>query len=93
MGIRMALGSQPGQVRRLVLGQGMRPVLFGLVTGLLGGVALARLLRSMLFEIGPLDPVTFIAVPAVLLLAALAACYFPARRAAQVNPMVALRYE
>jgi putative ABC transport system permease protein len=93
MGIRMALGSQPNQVRRLVLGQGMRPVVFGLVAGLLGAIGTARLLQSMLFEIGPLDPVTFVAVPTVLLLAALAACYFPARRAASVNPVVALRHE
>jgi putative ABC transport system permease protein len=93
MGVRMALGSQPNQVRRLVLGQGMRPVVFGLVAGLLGAAAVTRLLQSMLFEIGPLDPTTFVAVPAVLLLAALAACYFPARRAAHVNPVVALRYE
>ena len=93
MGIRVALGSQPNQVRRLVLGQGMRPVVFGLVAGLLGAVAAARLLQNMLFEIGPLDPVTFVAVPLVLLLAALAACYFPARRAASVNPVIALRHE
>jgi len=71
----------------------MRPVVFGLVAGLLGAAAVTRLLQSMLFEIGPLDPTTFVAVPAVLLLAALAACYFPARRAAHVNPVVALRYE
>jgi putative ABC transport system permease protein len=93
MGIRMALGSQPDQVRRLVLRQGMRPVMFGLLAGLLGAAGVARLLQSMLFEIGPLDPVTFVAVPTVLLLAALAACYFPARRAAHVNPVIALRYE
>jgi putative ABC transport system permease protein len=66
---------------------------FGLVAGLLGAIGIARLLQSMLFEIGPLDPVTFVAVPLVLLLAALAACYFPARRAARVNPVIALRYE
>lgn len=93
MGIRMALGCRPDQVRRLVLRQGMRPVVVVLVAGLLGGAGLTRVLQSTPFEIEPLDPATFVAVPAVLLLSALLACYLPARRASHVNPVIALHYE
>ncbi len=91
MGIRLALGARPGQVRGLVLRQGMLPVVFGVVAGLLGAAAGARTLESMLYQVGSLDPATFVAVPAVLLLVALAACYFPARSTARVDPVIALR--
>ncbi len=91
MGIRLALGARPGQVRGLVLRQGMLPVVFGVVAGLLGAAAVARTLKSMLYQVESLDPATFVAVPAVLLPVALAACYFPARRTARVDPVIALR--
>ena len=93
IGLRMALGAKAPEVRRLVVRQGMRPVLWGLVVGVVSAVGISRVLESMLFEISPVDPLTLTVVPAVLLLAALAACSIPARRAAAVDPMTALRHE
>jgi len=93
IGIRMALGAGQGDVFRSVLGQGVRLASFGLAAGLAVSFAFTRFLRGMLFGIGAVDWITFASVAAVLFLVALAACYFPARRAASVDPMQALRTE
>jgi putative ABC transport system permease protein len=77
----------------MILGQGMRTILIGLAIGLVGSLALTRTLASFLFGISATDPLTFAAVIALLIAAALLACYIPARRATKVDPMVALRYE
>jgi len=93
IGIRVALGAQSDQVMRLVVGQGLCLALIGTAAGLAGALALTRYLRSLLFNVSPTDPWTFIAVPIVLCAVALAASYFPARRATNVDPMQALRHE
>ena len=93
IGIRMALGAAKGDVFRSVLGQGLRLALAGLAAGLIFSLAFTRLLRGMLFGIGAVDWLTFAVVPAILLLVALAACLVPARRAASIEPMQALRTE
>jgi predicted permease len=93
IGIRMALGAGQGDVFRAVLGQGLRLALAGLVSGLIISVAFTRFLRGMLFGVGTIDWVTFVLIPALLLLVAIAACLVPARRAASVQPMQALRTE
>jgi putative ABC transport system permease protein len=93
IGIRIALGAQPGAVLRLVLGQGIRLAGAGALAGIAGALALTRLLKSQLYEIKPADPGTLIAAAALMFLVALAACYLPARRAARVDPLIALRHE
>jgi putative ABC transport system permease protein len=93
IGIRVALGAQPRQVLGLVVGQGMKLALLGAGLGLLGSLALVRVLTRLLFEIDPLDPTTFFSVPLLLLAIAALACYLPARRATKVHPIEALRHE
>jgi putative ABC transport system permease protein len=93
IGIRMALGAQPGQVLQMVVRQGGLLVGVGVLIGLLGGYAVSRSLTTMLFNTSPADPATYIAVSAFLCAVALVACAGPARRAAKVDPMVALRHE
>ena len=93
IGIRMALGASRWEVRLMVARQGLAPVAAGLAAGLAGAAAVARLASGFLFGVSPADPPTFAAVAVVLLTAALAACYLPARRATRVDPLTALRYE
>ena len=92
-GVRVALGAHREDVLALVMTDGMRIVVLGMGIGLLGALALTRLLRNFLFGVGPTDPATLVAVSMGLTLVAALACYIPARRATKVEPMVALRYE
>lgn len=92
-GVRMALGAQPESILRMVIREGMLLVLAGVAVGVAGALALERVLQSLLFEVKPTDPATFIGVVIALGLVALAACWFPARKAMRVTPMEALRYE
>lgn len=93
IGIRMALGAKKSQVLKLVLGQGMKLTLTGIAIGLGASLAMTRLMGSLLFNMSPTDPVTLMVVALTLALVALLACYLPARRAAKVDPMIALRHE
>ena len=93
IGIRMALGAQPRDVLRLVVGQGMSAVLIGTAIGIAAALGLSQLLAQFLYGVHDRDPVTFISVTILLSLVAFAACYIPARRATKVDPLVALRYE
>ena len=93
IGIRMALGAEPGDVLRMIVGDGMKLALLGLAIGLTASLLLMKYLESQLYGVKARDPLTFIGVAAGLALVALAACYFPARRATKVDPLVALRYE
>jgi putative ABC transport system permease protein len=93
IGIRMALGAQPRDIWRLIVGSGARLALAGIAIGLAGALALTRLLSSLLFEVRATDPITFAAVALLLAAVALLACYVPARRAMRADPMFALRYE
>jgi putative ABC transport system permease protein len=93
IGLRLAVGAEPGDVMRMVLGQAARLAAAGVTLGLLAAFALTRVLRGLLFGVSTTDPATFAAVAGVLAMAALLASYLPARRAARVDPMVALRSE
>jgi ABC-type transport system, involved in lipoprotein release, permease component len=93
IGIRMALGAQQGQVLRLILRQGFLLAAAGVAVGVALAFMLTRFLGSLLFDVRPVDPVTFVCVAGLLMLVSLAACYLPARRAMRVDPVVALRYE
>jgi putative ABC transport system permease protein len=93
IGIRMALGAAKGNVLRLVLKEGLMLAAGGVGAGLIVAAAVTRLLASFLFGVHALDVATFAAIPFVLVVVALLASYLPARRAAKVDPMIALRYE
>jgi ABC-type antimicrobial peptide transport system permease subunit len=92
-GVRLALGAQPATLLRLVLGQGLRLAAIGIAIGLVGAVMLTRVLETLLFGISTRDPITFLGVAVLLLVAASIACYAPARRAAHSDPIAALRAE
>jgi ABC-type antimicrobial peptide transport system permease subunit len=93
IGVRMALGAQKRDVLALVIGQGMKLALIGVGAGLLLALALTRVLRSLLYQVQPTDPLTFVAVSLLLVIIALVACWLPGQRAAKIDPMEALRYE
>ena len=93
IGVRMALGAQSRQVLGMVLAQGAGLVAFGLVLGVAGALALRRILAGMLFGVAPTDPTIFASVVVLLTAVSLIACYLPARRATQIDPLTALRYE
>jgi predicted permease len=93
IGIRLALGAHQGDILLLVVRQGMKPVLVGIVLGIAGAVGLMRVMASLLYGVSATDPATFIAVAALLTTVAMMACYVPARRATRADPMVALRHE
>jgi putative ABC transport system permease protein len=93
IGIRIALGAQPAQVFRLVTSEGLGLALAGVGIGFGASLALTRVLRSFLYEVSPLDPITYGTVAAVLIAVGLLASYLPGRRATRVDPLIALRYE
>jgi putative ABC transport system permease protein len=92
-GIRLALGAQPGALRRSVMRQGMLLTAAGVFVGVAGALALTQTIKSLLYEVSATDPLVFTAIPLLLVLVSLIACYTPARRATKVDPLVALRDE
>jgi ABC-type antimicrobial peptide transport system permease subunit len=93
IGIRLALGAQVGQVKNMVVLQGMRLALLGVVIGVAAGLGLARYIATFLYGVTPRDPFVFVGVPILLSIVALLAVWIPARRASRVDPIIALRYE
>jgi putative ABC transport system permease protein len=93
IGIRMAIGADAGGIFRMILGEGLKLSLTGLMLGLLGALWLGQAGSSLLFGVAPTDPLTFIVVSLLLIAVAIAACYFPARRAMKIEPIIALRQE
>jgi len=93
IGIRLALGARPGQIRALILSHGLQLLLIGSGIGLLGAIAISHALHAVLFEVGGLDPRIYLGVGVLLFAATLLASWLPARRASHVDPIVALRSE
>ncbi len=93
IGVRLALGAMPAQIRMMMLGQGMKLLVVGLIIGFIGAVAFSRVIRSLLFGVSANDPLIYAVVTLVLIAASIVACWLPARRASRVNPMITLRAE
>ncbi len=93
IGIRMALGARPAQILRTILQNGMMPVAVGIAGGLIASAALAKAIESLLFQVRPTDPSLYAGTALVLMIVAAAACFLPARRAARLNPVEALRHQ
>jgi putative ABC transport system permease protein len=93
IGIRMALGATQGAVLRMVLGHGRKLTLLGIGIGILGGLAISRLMQQVLFEVDSADPLIYLVVSVLLLLVAELASFLPARRATRIDPVIALRME
>src|SRR4029077_13407767 len=93
IGIRAALGAQPTDLRGMIVARASKLATIGVISGAVAALLLARLIRTMLFQVSPNDPATYAAVALVLTAVALAASYIPARRATRVDPIVALRHE
>jgi putative ABC transport system permease protein len=93
MGIRMALGAQSGDVRRMVLREGLKLTAIGAAIGLPASLALSRVMKSLLYGVSAADPLTFLGGPLLLIVVAMIACWIPARRAAKTDPMTALRQD
>jgi predicted lysophospholipase L1 biosynthesis ABC-type transport system permease subunit len=91
LGIRLALGATPRAILALIISRGMAVSAAGLLAGIIGALVLTRFMRSLLFQVEPSDPLTFVSIPVVLGLAAFAATYLPARRAAQIDPLLTIR--
>jgi ABC-type antimicrobial peptide transport system permease subunit len=91
--VRLALGAGRRQIVVMMLRQGMRLLVIGLAVGIAGGLVSSRVVRSLLFEVSPTDPLTYFAVAALLAIAAAVACWIPARRASRVDPIITLRAE
>jgi ABC-type lipoprotein release transport system permease subunit len=93
LGLRIALGAQPGNIMTLVLKQGMKLAALGVLLGLIGAVSVTRWLASLLYGVSATDPLTFAVIVLLPMIVTLVACWIPARRATRVDPMVALKYE
>jgi putative ABC transport system permease protein len=93
LGIRIALGARPGDVLKLVTGEGMALAIIGVALGLMAALALTRVIEGLLFSVSATDPLTFMVIALLLMFVALLACYIPARRATKVDPLIALRSE
>ena len=91
VGIRIAVGAQRLDILRMTLGEGLRIVVIGLASGLVGAAIMTRFFQSMLFDVGPADPITYLSVSVILAGVAFFACYIPAKRATRVDPLIALR--